>query len=146
MSNGSDIAAEVHAALIEAGEATGSGQYTATLTRVPVVDDALDPVGPQNPWEVEPEGGDADVGTIAWPDPVSFAVTVIEDGTKTRYSRADDGALIPRTVRMVTVSAVGEAPQVGDALTLAGSAHEIKAVDPLRIGGENLLFEVELAI
>lgn len=146
MTAGANIAARVHAGLIRAGQRTGSGQYTATLTRVPIVDEALDPVGPQNPWEVEPAGGDADAGTTAWPDPDTYTVTLIEDGTKTRYSRDDAGALIPRTVRMLTVSAVGEAPRMGDTITLADGAHEIAAVSPLRVGGSVLLFEVEIAI
>lgn len=130
-----DIAAEIHAALIEAAEATGQGEYTATLTR-PAAESGSDP-GAGTPW------GDAATGSVQ--DPDAFTVTVLDDGTKTRYSRDDGGALIPRTVRVLTVSALGEAPQMGDRITLAGGTHEITAVEPLAPGGEALLFEVELA-
>lgn len=135
MTNGTDIAAEIHAALIEAAEATGDGEYTATLTRPAAESDADDDAG--TPW------GDAATGTAPADD--TYTVTVLDGGAKTRYSRADDGALIPRTVRALTISATGEAPQVGDTITLADGTYELAKVEPLFPGGETLLFEVELA-
>lgn len=133
--SGADIAAEIHAALIEAAEATGQGEYTATLTR-PATESVSD-ADAGTPW------GDAATG--AAPDPDPFTVTVLDGGTTTRYSRSDDGALIPRTVRTLTISAVGEAPKMGDQITLADGTFELAKVEPLAPGGETLLFDVEIA-
>jgi hypothetical protein len=133
MSDGDDIAAEIAAALIEAAEATGDGEYTATLTRPGAETDA----DAGTPW------GAAATGTA--PPPDTYTVTVLESGTTTRYSRADDGALIPRTVRVLTVAATGEAPQMGDTITLTDGEHKIAKVEPLAPGGTALLFDVEIA-
>lgn len=135
MTSGADIAAEVHAALIEAADATGDGQYTATLIRAAAESEADDDAG--TPW------GDAATGTA--PDPDDFTVTVLDGGTTTRYSRDDGGALIPRTVRVLTISAAGEAPRMGDKITLADGTYELAKVEPFAPGGEALLFDVEIA-
>jgi len=76
----------------------------------------------------------------------AFSLTVVEEGTDTRYSRDAGGALIPRTVRVLRVSAAGEAPQVGDEIELADGRHEVARVEPLQPGGIVLLFEVEISI
>lgn len=136
MSEGTDIAAEIHAALIEAAEATGDGEYTATLTR-PGVESGTD-TDAGTPW------GDAATGTAPTPDP--FTVTVLDGGTKTRYRRDDSGALIPRTVRTLTISATGEAPRMGDTITLADGTFTLAKVEPFAPGGEALLFDAEIAI
>ncbi|MDK3016545.1 hypothetical protein [Pseudodonghicola flavimaris] len=133
--SGADIAAEIHAALIEAAEATGQSEYTATLTR-PAAESGSD-AGAGTPW--------SDAATGAAPADDAFTVTVLDGGTKTRYNRTDGGALIPRTVRVLTISAAGEAPQMGDRITLADGTFELAKVEPLAPGGEALLFEVEIA-
>lgn len=126
MSNGTDIAAEIDAALREAAAATGDGAYVAMLHRTTG--------GSDTPW------GSA-VATL-----LTFPLTVLEDGVSTRYSRDAGGALIPRTARVLTVSATGEAPQTGDEIGLADGRHEVVRVNPVQPGGTVLLFEVELAI
>lgn len=113
------VAADVSAALSEVG-------FEATLTRPAQA--------PATPWAT-PSGS-----------PQTFAITVIDDGIKTKYSRADDGALIPRTVRTLLVSADGEAPRMGDTITIGGVAHEVTAVMPTAPGGEVVVWQVELAI
>lgn len=135
MSEGTDIAAEIHDALIEAAEATGDGEYTATLTRPAAESGSDSDAG--TPW------GDAATGAAQDPDP--FTVTILDGGTKTRYSRDDSGALIPRTVRVLTISATGEAPQMGDRITLADGIYELAKVEPFAPGGEALLFDAEIA-
>ena len=110
------IAAEVAAAIAEVG-------FAATITRR---------TGPQTPWDNAPEAETA------------YPVTVVDDGIKTRYSRADDGALIARTARVLTVAVGDVAPAMGDTITVGGSLHVIAAVMPTAPGGVALLYEVEL--
>lgn len=114
------IAAEVAEALAEVG-------YGATLTRNIAT-------GPRYEWD-----GPAD------PVTQTFPVTVVEDTATTRYSRDDGGALIPRSVRVLMVAADGEAPRMGDRITLPDGQHEIARVAPLQPGGRALLYEVEVA-
>lgn len=123
------IADEVHDALSGVG-------FTATLTRQGEESDTDDDAG--TPW------GDAATGTD--PDPVPYTVTVLDDGTKTRYGRDAAGALIPRTVRVLTISATGEAPQMGDTITLTDGTFTLAKVEPFAPGGENLLFDVEITL
>ena len=119
MENWSAIAAEVAGAIGEVG-------FAATLTRPAAVG--------STPW-------DAATGA-----PETFAITVIDGGIKTRYSQADNGAMIPRRVRAVTVPATGEAPRMGDTITLADGAHEVVAVAMTAPGGVALKYKVDLAI
>lgn len=111
------IAAEVAAAIAEVG-------FAATITRR---------TGPQTPWDNAPATETA------------YPVTVVDDGIKTRYSRADDGALIARTSRVLTIAADGIAPAMGDTITVRGQSHTIAGVTPTAPGGIDLLFDVELA-
>ncbi len=126
------IADEIHAALIEAGNAVGSGPLLCTLKRpvAEVGDDA------GTPW------GSTATGTPAVPQ--QFTVTALEDGTETRYSKADDGALLPRRVRILTVSATGEAPQIGDTIAMPDGDHVIDMAKRIAPTGEALMFEVEI--
>lgn len=132
--SGADIAAEIAEALAEAGEAVGQGEYIATLTRKGA-ESASDP-NAGTPW------GDAATGSE--PDPDTYDVTILDEGSKTRHSRGDNGVLVPRTARILTIAATGEAPQMGDVITLATGKHEIAAVEAVAPGGVALLFEVEL--
>lgn len=115
----SSVAADVADALAEVGT-------TATLSRTSG--------GPTTPW---------DTGA---PTTTTYSITVVEDGVKTRYARNPQGALVPRTVRVLTIGATGEAPRMGDTITLGGVEHEIAAVMPLQPGGTALLYEAEIAI
>ncbi|MBA86130.1 MAG: hypothetical protein CML69_15565 [Rhodobacteraceae bacterium] len=132
--SGADIAAEIAEALSEAGEAVGQGEYIATLTRKGT-ESASDP-NAGTPW------GDAATGNE--PEPDTYDVTILDEGSKTRHNRDDKGVLVPRTARVLTIAATGEAPQMGDVITLADGKHEIASVNRVAPGGVALLFEVEL--
>ena len=119
MENWAAIAAEVAGAIGEVG-------YSATLSRPAAVG--------ATPW-------DAATGTAE-----TFEITVIDGGIRTRYSQADNGAMIPRRVRAVTVPATGEAPRMGDTITLADGAHEVVSVSMTAPGGVALKYKVELEI
>lgn len=115
----SAIAAEVAGALAEVG-------FTATLSRATG--------GPETPWDT------------TTPTVQSWPLTVLDDGIRTAYGRDPAGSLIPRTSRVLTVAATGEAPRMGDLIVLPDGGHEITAVAPLAPGGEVLLFDVSIAI
>lgn len=106
----------------------------ATLTRK--VRAAPSEGGPRYEWD-EPSEGE--------PDAVPIPITVVEDKATTRYSRDDAGALIPRSVRVLMITASGEAPRMGDTITLADGPHEIARLAPLEPGDTVLLYEVEIA-
>lgn len=110
----------------DAADAIVSVGFEVTMTR-PASDAAT-------PWDEE-------TGS-----PESFMITVVDTGIKTKYSRADDGALVPRTVRTLLVSADGETPKMGDVITIDGRDHEVTAVLPIAPGGEAVMYKVELAI
>lgn len=114
------IAAEVAGALGDVG-------YVATLSR-------MTKTGTQYEWD-----GPSDTETETFP------VNVVEDDTSVRYSRDDAGTLIPRNVRVLMVAANGEAPRMGDTITLADGPQEITRVVALQPGGTALLYEVEIA-
>lgn len=126
MEDWSAIAADVAAGLGEVG-------LSATLTRTSG--------GAETPWGTE-------AATVS-----TYPVTVLEDSTQTRYGRDPrqsssdpQGALVPRTVRVLMIAADGEAPQMGDTITLADGAHQIALVAPFQPGGVALYFEAEIAI
>lgn len=142
MTNGASIAAEIEGALREAAIATGDGPLIGTLTRA-ASSTPLAPV-PQYPWEVDPDGGELDPGTYPQGTPETFEVTVLDEGIMTRYSRDDGGALIPRTVHAMTVAATGEAPRMGDTITVSGLTKAIVSVAPFGPGGVPLYYDVEV--
>ncbi len=136
--SGTAIAAEVAAALAEAGEAVGSGPYLCTIRRA-----SSEPDEPQTPWD-EP----ADPAN----DPVDYEVVAVEDVQDVRDM---SGMLVGVQKRTLTVSATGVAPLKSDtiAVGVAPSAvtadtvfEEIVAVEPLAPGGTALLYELELAV
>lgn len=130
MSNGTDIAAEIHAALIEAATATGSGVLTAPLWR------KVKPAATGNAWT------DAN----ATPTPtVIGTLTILDTGSATRYDRNTEGALVPRNVRTLMVSA-GVPVLMGDQVELSDGKHEITKVSATAPGGEVLFYELDLAI
>lgn len=138
MSAGTDIAAEVAAALAEAGEAVGSGPYISTIRRA-----SSEPDEPQTPWD-EP----ADPAN----EPTLYAVTGIED---VRDVRDMTGTMIGVRRRTLTIEATGVAPLKSDTIAVGVAPgdvtaqtvfEEILAVKPLAPGGVALLFEIQLAI
>ncbi|MFC6760448.1 hypothetical protein ACFQFQ_14625 [Sulfitobacter porphyrae] len=95
--SGADIAAEVAAALSEAGEATGSGPYICTIRRA-----SSEPDEPQNPWD---EPADPENESTLYPVTAIQEVKDIRDMT---------GMLVGIQKRTVTVSATGVAPLKSD--------------------------------
>lgn len=134
MSNGGDIAAEVAAGLAEAILATGDATFQVTLTRPAAEVDA----DAGTPW------GDAATGSAEAPD--TWDIVAVDKGPMTRYSRADDGSLIARTVRVLMVAATGEAPQMGDTITLPDGTFAVLFVKTINPAGVPLMHEVELRI
>jgi len=117
--SGAQIAAEVAAALREAGAATGNGPLVAVLQ--PAMTGG-------NPWDAP--------GTT--PDPVN--VVVIVD----RYaSREIDGARILSGDKRVLMEAGVAVPKPGDGLTVSGVAHRIESVDPLSPAGVAVMYECQ---
>jgi hypothetical protein len=55
------------------------------------------------------------------------------------------GTLTGKTMRRLTVAAVGVAPGKGDRVLVRGAWHEIIQVKPTAPGGVDLIFELELA-
>jgi hypothetical protein len=136
--SGAEIAAEVAAALAEAGEAVGTGPYTCTIRRA-----SAEPDEPQTPWD-DPA------------DPVNtpqlFQVTAIEGVQDVRDTT---GTLIGVQKRTLTIDATGVQPIKSDTIACGVAPgdvdgntafEEILAVKPLAPGGTALLFELELAI
>lgn len=131
MSNGTDIAAEIKAGLMEAAEATGDGPLWAVIKRAG---------GTQvNPWD--PPGG----------TPIFFVVTCLDDESR---MRAIDGTLIQQVVRVITIEAQpGVVPKESDQVVVgfnnAGDVpnqewQEIISVLHVAPGGVPLMYELEV--
>lgn len=115
------LAAEISAALAEAGSATAGAPLVATFTRRVG--------GPATPWNA------------GAPTVTTFALTVVDSGFQTRFSGADQ---TPRRARVLTVEATGEAPLIGDGVTVAGASFTVLGIEPLAPGGQVLLYDVEI--
>lgn len=116
--SGAQIAAEVAAALAEAGAATGNGPLVGFMSA---------PEMGGNPWD----GPDI--------SPIPVAVTVILD----EWTSAEMKDLqILTSDKKVLVDATGPAPVTGGTLTINGKAHRIERVMPLAPGGEALMYTV----
>ena len=114
--SGTDIAAEVAAALAEAAGDTGDGQQ-AVLIR---------PASPQiNPWD-DPPGEPTE--TSAWAVAEAYSKNMV------------DGTLIRAEDRRVMVEAVTPAPTTADRLSIGGVEYEIVRVDPEAPAGVALFF------
>ena len=136
--SGLDIQAEIAAALVEAGEAVGTGAYTCTIRRASTEADE-----PKTPWD--PPADPAN-------EPTEYPVTAIED---VQDVRDISGMLVGIQKRTLTINATGVAPLKSDVIavgvapddvTNATVFEEIIAVKPLSPGGVVLLYELELAI
>ncbi|MCA2013515.1 hypothetical protein LCM17_18640 [Cereibacter sphaeroides] len=117
---GADIAAEIAAALREAGAEVGDGApLIATLTKTP---------RPENP-------GDPDPGP-----PVGYAVAVMVSDYDLQHV---DGTQIQAHDRQVLMEAAEVAPLPGDKLTVNGTAYNVIRAMPLEPGGVALMYEVQ---
>jgi hypothetical protein len=120
------IAAEVAAALAEAGAATGNGPLIGSLKKR-----AGNPAAPpQNPFAV---------ATPPTP-PAPVPVTIIEGSYDLRHI---DGVMILATDRKVMMDATGPVPAPGDTLEIGGLDHAIISVRPEAPGGVALMYEVQ---
>lgn len=120
--SGADIAAEVAAALREAGAEVGTGSpLIATLTKTP---------RRQNP-------GDPDPGP-----PVNHSVAVLISEYDRRHV---DGTQIQAQDRRVLMEAVGigVVPLPGDKLTVGGTVYNVITAMPLDPGGVAIMYEVQ---
>lgn len=136
MTAGSDIAAEITAALAEAGAATGDGTFICTLKRP-----ASGAGEPQNPW-------DAETGTAG--SPTYYDLTAIQNSERVRDA---SGTLIGGTRTVLTVAAGGAVPGKADRIALGIAKADIdentayrgiSEVVPVAIGGVDLMYKVTL--
>lgn len=136
--SGAQIAAEVAAALAEAGEETGAGPLVCTIRRA-----SSSPLEPQKPWDEPSPLGDP---------PDLFPVTGIEDVQDVRDM---NGTLIGMKRRTLTINATGVAPLKSDTIAVGiapddvvadTSFEEILEVMPVAPGGVPLMYELRLAI
>lgn len=117
--SGEDLAAEVAAALREAGAAVGDGALLATLTRTPQK---------VNPWDAAPA------------DPTTHSVAVVVAAYSTGQV---DGTLIQAQDRRVLIEAAGVSPAAHDMLTIGGVVYNIITVATLAPGGVDLMYEAQ---
>ena len=131
--SGSQIAAEVAAALAEAGEATGNGPLICTIGRN---------TGTGTPW-------DNNVSTV--PD-LLYPVTGIENMQDVRDMT---GMLVGMKKRTLTINATGVTPLKSDTIAVGVAPgdvvegtkfEEIISVMYLSPGGTVLLYRLELAV
>lgn len=132
MSAGTDIAAEVLAGLVEAGEATGNGPMICTLRR-PAAD------GPTDPW-----GGGGS-------GPTYHEVTAVQTQ---KHIRDASGTLVGQTKTVLLVDATGVSPLKSDYVAVNlriadvmsdTRFHEIADVETVAPAGVALMHKVTLA-
>jgi hypothetical protein len=114
------IAAEVLAALQEAGAAVGNGPLVLTFTRKG---------GEEYSWS-EGEG------------PTTYQLTAIDEGIKEVYA---SGSSATRKARFLMVDATGTAPAIGDSVAIGDKSHDVLAVMPEAPGGVALYYRVEIS-
>ena len=136
--SGAEIAADVAAALIEAGEAVGTGAYICTIRRASAELDE-----PTNPWDEPADPVNA---------PQLFPVTAIE---RMQDVRDMSGMLVGIQKRTLTIDATGVAPTKADKIAVGVAPddvvegtkfEEIISVMYLSPGGTVLLYRLELAV
>lgn len=130
--SGADIAAQIAAALAEAGEVTGSGPMACTIRKAGS--------GPSTPWDTTPEGAPQYLAVSASLEDVKD----IKDGT---------GAVVSQ-VRVLTIPS-GAEPTTADMIAVGVPAAEateaspweaITRVTPFAPTGDVLFYEVELHV
>jgi hypothetical protein len=114
------IAAEVLAALQEAGAAVGDGPLVLMFTRKGEA---------ANPWDAA--GAET-----------TYELTAIDEGIKEVYA---SGSAATRKARFLMVDAIGTAPAIGDSVAIAGASHDVLAVMPEAPGGIALYYMVEIS-
>ena len=119
MTAGTDIAAEIADALAEAGTAVGSGPLIATIKRK----------GAQTGPDYAPVYG---------PD-IEYAFTVIL-GSFSNRERADTAILATDT--KITASVGDVIPAVSDRIAVQGDDYQVYGVDPLKPGGDVLMYKI----
>jgi hypothetical protein len=119
MSNGSDIAAQVNAALAQASAATGSGVLIGTIRRR----------GPQSGPSYEPVYG---------PDTLHTFNVVL--GSFSERERA--GTTILATDTKITAGASDVVPATSDRMVVRGVTYDIHKVNPLNPGGTDLKYTI----
>lgn len=136
--SGADIAAEIAAALAEAGEAVGAGAYICTIRRQPT--GAGEGV---NPWDEPADPVNA---------PTDYAVTGIKDENTSRYM---DGTLIGELRRVLTIGATGVRPISSDKVAVGVAPadvasdtrlEEIIEIETFEPTDTPLLYGIHLAI
>ena len=108
--SGAEIAAEVAAALAEAGEATGTGAYICTIRRASAELDE-----PQNPWDEPADPVNA---------PQLFPVTAMKS---VREVKDMTGTLIGVAYRKVKIVATGVLPLKSDVIALGVAPGDVTA-------------------
>jgi hypothetical protein len=130
VSAGTDIAAEIAAALVEAGEATGDGALVCTLEQ-------------KTGGTEDPRTGPVATVTLSELVAVDFPVKI----------RDQAGMLVGHTVRTLTVNATGATPRKNDRVAVGVAPdvadedsdwHRITEVRPLAPTGVALLYELEI--
>ena len=120
--SGASIAAEVAAAIRDAGAEVGEGvELTMFLTRAPEAG--------ANPWE-------ASTAT-----PTVYNLPCIDMGFR---QRIDGATLIRRRAHILMVPALGLVPLTTDKINLRDTDYNILAVDIVAPGGVDLYYEVEI--
>ena len=117
--SGAEIAAEVTAALREAGEAVGDGPLIGTIKRKGAQ------VGP-------------DYAPIYGRDTTHTFPVVL--GSFDERERADTA--IEATDTKITASVSDIVPRVSDTITVQGVAYQVYGVDPLKPGGTDLMYKI----
>lgn len=134
MSNGSDIAAEIRAGLIEAGEATGDGPNYCVIRR-----NDPDATVASDPEEAE---------TIQTIEPIQFEAVIVEGANMVKDR---DGALTGVVQRTLTIDATSVEPLKSDLIAIGkrisdspvlGDFEEVESVKTLRSGGVALMYKV----
>lgn len=118
--SGLDIAQEVQAALREAAQATGQGDYIATFKDIVG--------GPTSPWD----------GTTGTEVETELAVIV-----SSFDKRLIDGENIRSSDLKVLVEANNYVPQTSTVVELSGIEYAILAVKPLSPAGVDIMYELQ---
>lgn len=118
--SGLDIAQEVQAALREAAQATGQGDYIATFKDIVG--------GPTSPWD----------GTTGTEVETELAVIV-----SSFDKRLIDGENIRSSDLKVLVEANNYVPQTSTVVELSGIEYAILAVKPLSPAGIDIMYELQ---
>ena len=119
MTAGTDIAAEIAAGLAEAGTAVGSGPLIGTIKRKGLAH------GPDYAPYYDPD--------------IEYAFTVIL-GSFSNRERADTAILATDT--KITASVGDVIPAVSDRIAVQGDDYQVYGVDPLKPGGDVLMYKI----